>query len=200
MQRSWQERVSEISTEELTELIKSVSPDSDTYFAKKFLLRMLENKGLRTTLGFINKSTDIIRDYGGLDLDSFDEDERKLFWKTSLRYYRPDEFSEVFGWAIPGAFYFAVDGVIKGFLVASKIYNGQYEDIPADLSIESFYNNLKEFGDPPVNLLIGTALFRAGLKYRKHIALEHLKDTINELRKEIPNLLAEKDKGQQPQL
>lgn len=182
MASSWVERISGVKEADLRDLIKSITPHDETYFGKKFLFSLIDQKGLYATIQFIQKAKKAIEDEDGLDLDfNFDPDERRIFWKTSLNYMKRDEFLEVFGWAIPGVFYFGVKGIFKGLLTLHHRKEPEPNATPA----EKAYHEIEQYGDPVVEILIGAALTYTGFKNRKIMGLEQIRDTINEISKQI---------------
>lgn len=192
MRTNWHHDFDKTTKPELIGIINSLAPDDETYFAKKYLLRMLKSEGLSTTLAFIRRSSEEIKDYDGIDFSAFNRDERMNFRRTKPRYWRPEEFSEVFGWGIPGVFYFLIDGTTKAILVLNNLLEKHGDELFDDTKLESFYETMSKYGSPIASMLIGVALFRAAIKYRKEIGLNHLKDAINEMRKNHPEIFEEK--------
>lgn len=187
----WQDKISIVTEDELKGMVKAVSPDKETYFGKKFLFSMIDERGLRATLDFIKNAKKAIEDYGGLDLNyAFDVDDRLIFKKTHLRWGFV-EVCERWGWMVPGAF-FAILGALQGYLAITTPV-----DIPGNANTaQVIYHILTEYINSPAEIMIGIALFREGISNGTKIRLEQLKDTINELGKEIPKLIEEKERLQ----
>lgn len=69
----------------IVELVKSLTPDEDLGYGKRYLLALLEAKGKYGLERFLDKALEAVDEEGKLDISrNFDSDERKLFEQLFL--------------------------------------------------------------------------------------------------------------------
>lgn len=87
----------------LFDSIKALEPTRELFAGKKFLEIHLREKGVISTITFINKILDILDDEEGLNLHlDFSEDEISIFNRSSFNIYTRKNFLQTSAWFLSG--------------------------------------------------------------------------------------------------
>jgi hypothetical protein len=169
-----------MNKDELRDMIAHLRPDREMYAGKKFLLALLDSRGVTGVDVFTNKALKALSVGDGLDLPHhFDEVEKEIFKKAALRMWNRKEFLTTMAWSIPGVV-LAIKTPLDITVLATEKSSLDADTPSSDSKLNKAHHivkNISLLSDIP----LAAALVYEGVRHDREMRLEHIADAVSEL-------------------
>ena len=163
---------------ELRHMIVNLRPDREMYAGKRFLLSLLDSRGVSGVDKFSNKALKALSEEGSLDIPhDFDVVEKEIFRKAALRMWNRKEFLTTMAWTIPGAI-LAVKTPIDIAVIATDAAPTDPNDPHATLHRT---HDVMKWLSLASDIPLAAALVYEGIRHDREMRLEHIADAVSEL-------------------